>query len=168
MVGRRRNLFILLFVVGMTIASVLVILSQPTKLGLDLRGGTSLVYQGQPTPQQPEVGPEEIDRAIEIIRQRVDTLDVAVPDVTDIERAVSVIGTTAQMQFYDWEPNVVFKPGEEKSTDPGTVEQQSFNRQFDAVKLASRQKPECFKGRCTANGPTYYLFDRDTLELLTE
>src|SRR5918994_1140336 len=183
MVGRRRNLFILLFVVGMTIASVLVILSQPTKLGLDLRGGTSLVYQGQPTPQQPEVGPEEIDRAIEIIRQRVDTLgvaepeiqrvgndqvDVALPDVTDIERAVSVIGTTAQMQFYDWEPNVVFKPGEEKPPAPGTVEQQSFNRQFDAVKLASRQKPECFKGRCTANGPTYYRFDRDTLELLTE
>ena len=35
MVGRRRNLFILLFVVGLTIASVLVIISQPTKLGLD-------------------------------------------------------------------------------------------------------------------------------------
>ena len=69
MVGRRRNLFILLFVVGLTIASVVVILSQPTKLGLDLRGGTSLVYEGQPTPQA-EVDSESIDRAIEIIRQR--------------------------------------------------------------------------------------------------
>ena len=53
MTGRRRNLFVLLFVVGLTVASIVVILSQPTKLGLDLRGGTSLVYPGQPTPQQP-------------------------------------------------------------------------------------------------------------------
>src|SRR3990172_1869489 len=114
MIGRRRNLFILLFVVGLTLASVLVILSQPTKQGLDLRGGTSLVYEGQPTPQQPEVTPEAIDRAIEIIRQRVDTrgvsepeiqrvgntqIDVGLPDIKDIGRATEVIGSTAQMHF---------------------------------------------------------------------
>jgi SecD/SecF fusion protein len=175
MVGRRRNLFILLFVVGLTIASVVVIFSQPTKLGLDLRGGTSLVYEGQPTPQS-EVNSESIDRAIEIIRQRVDTLgvsepeinrvgdnqiDVSLPDVQDIERAVDVIGTTAQMQFYDWEPNVIA----EDPNDPNATEQ-GFNRQFDAVKFASTQKPECFQDSCTTNGPRYYLFDRDTLELL--
>jgi SecD/SecF fusion protein len=177
MVGRRRNLFILLFVVGLTIASILVILSQPTKQGLDLRGGTSLVYQGQPTPQVPEPGPEEIDRAIEIIRERVDTLgvsepeiqrvgedqiDVGLPDIQDIDRAVNVIGSTAQMHFYDWEPNVVA----EDPDDPNATEQ-GFGRLFDAVKFASRQKPECFRDRCTTNGPTYYLFDRDTLEPLT-
>jgi SecD/SecF fusion protein len=176
MVGRRRNLFILLFVVGLTIASVVVIFSQPTKLGLDLRGGTSLVYQGQPTPQQPEVDSEAIDRAIEIIRQRVDTLgvsepeivqvgedqiDVSLPDVQDIERAVNVIGTTAQLHYYDWEPNVI----PEDPNDPNATEQ-GFNRLFDAVRFASTQKPECFEDACTTNGPRYYLFDRDTLELL--
>src|SRR5918994_5282662 len=176
MVGRRRNLFILLFVVGLTIASVLVIISQPTKLGLDLRGGTSLVYQGEPTPQS-EVNSDSIERSIEIIRERVDTLGVAEPDiqqvgedqidvslpgVTDIQRATEVIGSTAQMQFYDWEPNVI----PEDPNDPNATEQ-GFNRLFDAVKFASTQKPECFKNRCTTNGPTYYLFDRDSLELLT-
>jgi SecD/SecF fusion protein len=175
MVGRRRNLFILLFVVGLTIASVVVIFSQPTKLGLDLRGGTSLVYEGQRTPQA-EVNSESIDRAIEIIRQRVDTLgvsepeinrvgesgiDVSLPDVQDIERAVNVIGTTAQLHYYDWEPNVIA----EDPNDPNATEQ-GFNRQFDAVKFASTQKPECFQDSCTTNGPRYYLFDRDTLELL--
>jgi SecD/SecF fusion protein len=175
MVGKRRNLFILLFVVGMTVASVVVIFSQPTKLGLDLRGGTSLVYQGQPTPQA-EVDSESIDRAIEIIRQRVDTLgvsepeinrvgedqiDVSLPDVQDIERAVDVIGTTAQLHYYDWEPNVI----PEDPNDPNATEQ-GFNRQFDAVKFAATQKPECFQDSCTTNGPRYYLFDRDTLELL--
>ena len=176
MVGRRRNLFILLFVVGLTIASVLVIISQPTKLGLDLRGGTSLVYQGEPTPQS-EVNSDSIERSIEIIRERVDTLGVAEPDIqqvgedqidvslpgiTDIENAVNVIGTTAQLYFYDWEPNVIA----EDPNDPNATEQ-GFNRLFDAVKFASTQKPECFKNRCTTNGPTYYLFDRDSLELLT-
>ena len=175
MVGRRRNLFILLFVVGLTIASVVVIFSQPTKLGLDLRGGTSLVYEGQPTPQQPNVDSEAIERAIEIIRQRVDTLgvaepeinrvgtdqiDVQLPDVQDIERAVNVIGTTAQLHYYDWEPNVIA----EDPNDPNAAEQ-GFNRLFDAVKFASTQKPECFEDSCTTNGPRYYLFDRDTLEL---
>jgi SecD/SecF fusion protein len=178
MMSRRRNLFILLFVVGLTLASVVVILSKSTKLGLDLRGGTSLVYQGEPTPQVPEPGPEEIDRAIEIIRQRVDTLgvsepeinrvgndqiDIGLPAVTDIQRATEVIGSTAQMHFYDWEPNVI----PEDPNDPNATEQ-GFNRLFDAVKFASKQKPECFKDRCTTNGPVYYLFDRDTLQPLTD
>ena len=178
MIGRQRNLFILLFVVGLAIASVLVILSQPAKLGLDLRGGTSLVYEGQPTPQQPEVTPEAIDRAIEIIRQRVDNLgvsepeiqrvgntqiDVALPDVKDIERATEVIGSTAQMHFYDWEPNVIAEdPNDPNATDQG------FGRLFDAVRFAAKQKPECIQNRCTTNGPTSYLFDRDTLKPLTK
>ena len=155
MTGRRRNLFVLLFVVGLTVASIVVILSQPTKLGLDLRGGTSLVYQGQPTPQQPEVDAEAIDRAIEIIRQRVDTLgvaepeinrvgtdqiDVGLPDIQDIDRAVEVIGTTAQMHFYDWEPNVI----PQDPNDPNATEQ-GFNREFDAVKFASTQKPASWR-----------------------
>ena len=176
MIGARRNLFVLLFVIGLTVASVVVILSQPTRLGLDLKGGTSLVYQGQPTPQQPEVTPEAIDRAIEIIRQRVDTLgvaepeiqrvgsdqiDVSLPGLKDLERAIDVIGTTAQLQFYDWEPNVI----PQDPDDPQATEQ-GFPRLIDAVRLASKQKPECFQDSCTTNGPRYYMFDGDTFELL--
>jgi SecD/SecF fusion protein len=175
-IGARRNLFVLLIVIALSIASVVVILSQPTKLGLDLRGGTSLVYQGQPTPQQPEVTPEAIDRAIEIIRQRIDTLgvsepeiqrvgsdniDVSLPGVSDIDRAVDVIGTTAQLQFYDWEPNVIAAdPNDPQATEQG------FPRLIDAVRLASKQKPECFQDLCTTNGPRFYMFDADTFELL--
>jgi SecD/SecF fusion protein len=177
MIGARRNLFVLLFVIGMMVAALIPILSTETKLGLDLRGGTSLVYQGQPTPQQPEVTPEAIDRAIEIIRQRIDTLgvsepeiqrvgsdniDVSLPGVTDIDRAVDVIGTTAQLQFYDWEPNVI----PEDPDDPQATEQ-GFPRLIDAVRLASKQKPECFQDSCTTNGPRYYMFDGNTFELLS-
>ena len=39
--SRRRHLFILLFVLGLVGVSALIILSKPTKLGLDLRAGSS-------------------------------------------------------------------------------------------------------------------------------
>jgi preprotein translocase subunit SecD len=61
---RRRNLLILLFVVGLTAASAVVIASKPTVLGLDLRGGTQLIYQGEETALTPNITPELIDLAI--------------------------------------------------------------------------------------------------------
>ena len=178
MANRRRNLFILVVVLAMLAASSWVISDKRTVLGLDLRGGTELVYQGRATPQVPEVTPEDIDRAIEIIRERVDTLGVAepeitrigadqievgLPDVQDSDRAIDRIGTTAQLYFYDFEPNVI--PPNPDISDP---EERPYNRLIDAVEAASKRKPECFKNTCTTNGPTHYLFDKDTLEPLGE
>jgi SecD/SecF fusion protein len=178
MANRRRNLFILVLVLAMLAASSWVISDKRTVLGLDLRGGTELVYQGRATPQVPEVTPEDIDRAIEIIRERVDTLGVAepeitrigadqievgLPDVQDSDRAIDRIGTTAQLYFYDFEPNVI--PPNPDVSDP---EERPYNRLIDAVEAASKRKPECFQNTCTTSGPTHYLFDKDTLEPLGE
>jgi SecD/SecF fusion protein len=175
MANRRRNLFVLLFVVGLTLASVLVILTKSTKKGLDLAGGTELVYQGRPTPQNPEVTTEDMDRSVEIIRERTDKLGVAepeinrvgsdqvsvgLPDVQNADRAIDQVGSTAQLYLYDWEPNVISK----KPGDPASTER-PFNRLIDAVRFASKQKSECFKNRCTTTGAQYYLFDKDTFEL---
>ncbi len=177
--SRRRNLFILLFVVGLVIASVLVILSKPTRLGLDLRGGTELVYEARPTPQNPEIATEDVNRAIEIIRDRTDALgvsepeiaavgetgiSVALPDVQNAERAIAQVGSTAQLFLYDWEPNVIPNPDAPESTTEGEA---GFNRLIDAVKFAGKEKPECFEDDCTTNGPRYYLFDENTFELLS-
>ena len=63
--------------VGLTAASAYVVSTKETKLGLDLSGGTRLVYQGQPTQENPEVDPQDVDRSVEIIRERVDKLGVA-------------------------------------------------------------------------------------------
>ena len=66
--------------------------------------------------------PQAIDDAIETIRKRTDSLGVSepeiqragrdqisvgLPDVQNAERAKEQVGTTAQLQFYDWEPNVL-------------------------------------------------------------
>src|SRR5215210_4016942 len=155
--ARRRNLFILLFVVGLIVASGAVIATRQTRLGLDLKGGVELVYQGRPTPAQPEVTPAAIDRAIDIIRERIDKLGVAepevsrlstdqitvsLPDVTNAERARDQVGTTAQLYFYDWEPNVVTDQ-KARTGEPGSGPEDPFNDLYEAVTVASRQPPSC-------------------------
>ena len=51
MTDRQRHGFILLLVAALIAASVVVLATRPTRLGLDLKGGVELVYQGEPTPQ---------------------------------------------------------------------------------------------------------------------
>jgi SecD/SecF fusion protein len=119
---KRRNFFVLLFVFGLVIVSAIVIANKPTKLGLDLKGGLELVYEGTPTGQSTEVSGGDIEKAIEIIRQRIDQLgvsepevsrlgtkevSVSLPDITDPTRAREQVGTTAQLYFYDWEPSLI-------------------------------------------------------------
>ncbi len=119
---RRRHLFVLLFVLGLVAVSALVIASKPTRLGLDLKGGLQLIYQGTPTGQVKKVEGTDIERAINIIRQRIDQLGVSqpevarlgnteisieLPDITDPNRARETVGTTAQLYFYDWEPSLI-------------------------------------------------------------
>jgi SecD/SecF fusion protein len=176
--NRRRNLFILLFVAGLVAGSLVVILTMQTRLGLDLEGGTELIYQGRPTPQNPEIDGEDMDRSIEIIRERTDKLGVAepeisrigedsvrvgLPDVENADRAIAQVGDTAQMFFYDWEPNVVPNPNA-PNADPA---ESPFPRIYDAVQLAAQQEPECFEDNCTTTGPTYYLFDSQTKQLIS-
>ena len=130
MTSRVRNLTILGLVVVLLGAAIAVILTKPTKLGLDLKGGIELVYQGRPTPQVPEVTQQALDDATETIRKRTDALGVSepeiqrsgrdqisigLPDVQNAERAIEQVGTTAQLQFYDWEANVL---GERGPDDP--------------------------------------------------
>ncbi len=173
--SRRRNLVILAIVLALTAASAWVIATQRTVLGLDLRGGTELVYKASPTAKNPTIDAQDIDRAIDILRERTDELgvsepeiarigtdqiEVGLPDVSNAERAIEQVGTTAQLFLYDYERNLLER-------DPElSPEQQTFGRIYDAVQFASEQKPECFQDLCTTNGPTYYLFDSGSLELL--
>ena len=132
MSDRRRNGLILLVVLGLLIASFVVILTQPTKEGLDLKGGVQLVYQGKPTPQQPKVTQDALDRAVDIIRERVDQLgvsepeiqragsdqiEVGLPDVKNAQRALQQVGKVAQLYFYDWEANVLGADGKPHPAD---------------------------------------------------
>ncbi len=193
MTSRARNLSILGVVLVLLVLAGLVIvpgspLSKDTRLGLDLKGGIELVYQGRPTPQVPEVTQQALDDAVETIRKRTDALGVSepeiqrsgrdqisigLPDVQNAQRAIDQVGTTAQLQFYDWEPNVL---GDRGPDNPfaGT------KSLYDAVEFASTQEgsaeredvpPESDLSPAQADkennstGDQYYLFGPDRLPI---
>jgi len=129
--ARRRNLLVLTLIVGLLLGSLVVVLKQPTKLGLDLQGGVELVYQAKPRKGTP-LTPDALDRAIDVMRERVDQLGVAepelqtsgkdqitvaLPDVSDQAKAIQQVGTVAQMNFYDWEANVIGSSGKPAPQD---------------------------------------------------
>jgi SecD/SecF fusion protein len=97
----------------------LIQLREPT-LGLDLQGGLEVILEARPERGQ-ELTDEDLDRSVEIIRQRVDKIGarepeirkqgnnqiaVELPDIHDPGRASEIIGQTAQLAFYDLEEDV--------------------------------------------------------------
>ncbi len=171
--GRRRNLFVLLFVLGLVGASALVIATKKTQLGLDLRGGVELIYQGRPTPQQPEVTGEAIDRSIDIIRERIDAFGVAepeisrlgadqisvgLPDVRNAERAADQVGSTAQLYLYDWEPNLLGPAGAIAGTPGVAPPANAVSALQESWTKAGRNPNTTFSQQLIASGafPTAY------------
>jgi SecD/SecF fusion protein len=172
--SRRSNIIIVSLILVMLAGSLYVIATKPTKKGLDLSGGTQLIYQGEPSAENPTVDQEDIDRAIEIIRDRVDALGVSepeiaplgtdqvqisLPNVQDTQRAIDQVGDTAKLYFYDLEPNVV--PLDPKVTEvtPSNLNQQATTSLYDAVELASKQNTSC-NDVCTTTAPEQYLFTK--------
>ena len=183
MTDRRRNGLILLLVLGLLIASGIVIATQPTKQGLDLKGGVQLVYQGKPTPQQPKVTQEALDRAVDIIRERVDTLgvsepeiqragsnqiEVGLPAVKNAGRAVQQVGKVAQLYFYDWEANVLGPDGKPHPNDPRVTGGGSAGSlgvpEYQALKVAEK-RPPMNAGKATT-GTQWYLVNDKTQTVL--
>jgi SecD/SecF fusion protein len=191
MTSRTRNLSILGVVAVLLVLSLMVILpgtplSKDTKLGLDLEGGIELVYEGEPTPQVPEVTPQAVDDAIETMRKRVDSLGVSepeiqragarqisvgLPDVQNADRARAQVGSTARLQFYDWEPNVLtdrevygggralFEAVEAASKEKGKAEPE------DVPEGSDMSEAEADKANNTTTTPRYYLFGPDELPI---
>jgi SecD/SecF fusion protein len=170
MTDRRRNLFVLSVVAGLLLASLVVIFTKETRLGLDLQGGVELVYQGKPTPQQPTVNQEALDRAVDIMRERVDQLGVSepeiqrsgrdqisvgLPDVTNAQRAQRQVGKVAQLFFYDWEPNVIGPEGKPDPTNQQVTEV-PIPTLYQAVERASKRP--LIKRPNASTGSQWYLF----------
>ena len=118
--SQRNNLIILgMVVVLIGIAAYLIFIRQPvaqaTQLGLDLEGGVSVQMEGYQTDGS-QVTHDEMEQAVGVIQQRVNSLGVTepeiqiqgqnqvivnIPGITDADRAVKVIGRTAQLGFYE-------------------------------------------------------------------
>jgi SecD/SecF fusion protein len=94
--------------------SVFFTLTKPAQLGLDLRGGTQIVLQTKDSPSV-KADADATDRAVEVLRRRVDALGVSeptlaragsnriiveLPGVQDPKEAADAIGRTAQLTLH--------------------------------------------------------------------
>jgi len=109
---KRNNLLSLAFIVLLAVGGLTVVVLTRSKplLGLDLQGGASVVLA---PADGVKASKETLDQAMSIIRQRVDGVGVAEPDITrqgsniviqlpgvkDTDRVLSLVGQTAQLRF---------------------------------------------------------------------
>src|SRR5215210_4886070 len=179
---RRRSLFILLLVFGLIAASAAVVLTKETKLGLDLQGGVQLVYEGRPTPQQPVVDQQALDRALQIMRDRVDAFGVSEPELAligsrqievnlpgeeDADRAAAQVGSTAQLFFYDWEANILDENCQVNEDQvAGAGDQRAITGLFNAVQRASKCPAHEDDDNAAADAPRFYVFDKVSKRVL--
>ncbi len=148
----RRALLLLLMVIGLTAASLVTIALRPAVLGLDLQGGIEVILKGQDTPDA-QVTPESVDRAVEVIRRRVDKFGVSEPEIqtqgkdeivvslpgADDPQVVEDLIKPAQLRFYDYTDNLEDGPN---------------TSLFATVTRATKIDPQEPKGK----KPTFYAF----------
>jgi SecD/SecF fusion protein len=93
---------------------------EPT-LGLDLQGGLEVTLQAVPPPNR-ELQKSDLTRSVEILRDRIDRLGVAepeireqgdnqisiqIPGIKNPEQVIDILGQTAQLELFDLEANLV-------------------------------------------------------------
>ena len=140
--------------------------TKPVALGLDVQGGLEVILQATPKKGQ-EVTAEDLTQSLEIIRNRVDKLGVAEPDIRvqgadqisiaipgikDADEAVDLIGSTAQLYFYDFQKSVKGK----SYRSSYTLLKRSEDRAASALKKAKAKQ----KKDGTEFDEQYYLFNR--------
>jgi SecD/SecF fusion protein len=124
-VNRRPHLTLVALIVAGLIGVLLLAIpgspigDKPT-LGLDLQGGLEVTLKAVPPPNRP-LQESDLNRSVEILRDRVDRLGVAEPEirkqgddqividlpgVKDPDRVIGILGQTAQLELFDLEANL--------------------------------------------------------------
>jgi preprotein translocase subunit SecD len=113
----------LLVIIGIIAGCVFIIMNMPLTLGLDLQGGSRLVLEAYDTDTV-KVSNDSVSGVVAVIRNRIDALGVTeptiqrkgtnqiiveLPGIKDPDRAIKVIGDTAQLEFVEAE----WAPGDE-------------------------------------------------------
>jgi len=165
-VSNRRSHLILVGLLALALAGVfaLAVPGSPAHkkvtLGLDLQGGLEVVLKAVP-PKNHKLTSEDMDRSVSIMRSRIDKLGVSEPEIRkqgkdqivielagihDPAKAAKVIGTTAQLQFFDLENDV---------TVPSTDGQGNVIADTNLYHLLNAVQKDTKSGTPTA----FYLFD---------
>ena len=112
-----QRFFVIVFIL---VGSAYVLIQQPFQLGLDLKGGVSIVLQAQASDDR-AITNEDMLGVMDVIQNRInglgltepviqrkgiDQVVVELPGVQDMDRALALIGETAQLSFFEseWAP----------------------------------------------------------------
>ena len=110
----KNKIILFWIIVVVAIASIAIIVTKPTKLGLDLAGGSRLVLEAQTTKAIPQITDDVMNTLQFSIENRVNKLGVSetmvhrvgekrllveIPGETDLQKAKTYIGETAQLEF---------------------------------------------------------------------
>ncbi|MCW2955941.1 MAG: secD [Thermoleophilia bacterium] len=165
--GGRSHLALLGLVVAVLVAVFAAGYYNAVRLGLDLQGGLEVVLKASPTDGE-DLTNEQLEQSVEVIRNRVDALGTTEPEIRtqgsdqivvslpgeqDADRAVSVVGSTAQLRFYEWEENVV----------NGKAFRNAYDALDSARTRAEKANDEAKPGDDTAR--QLYLFDSEEREI---
>ena len=130
---------ILALILVLIIAAITVIVTIPTRLGLDLQGGSQLTIQVKTTPTIPKIDQGMLEAVRRIVENRVNGLGVSealvqtvgedqilvqLPGVNDPQQAERVLGGTAKLEFQE--------------QLPGTETQLAIERQLQQELLAKQ------------------------------
>jgi SecD/SecF fusion protein len=175
-VSERRNHLLLVALIGLAlVASALLIipgspLERKAVLGLDLQGGLEVILKAVPPEGRP-LRESDLNRSVDIIRNRVDKLGVAEPEVRkqaedqisislpgvkNADRARDIVGQTAKLELFDLETAL---------TGPSISQQQFPVAHPSLYDLLSSAQTQALARRGGNAGP-YYLFEQRTKELV--
>ena len=104
----------LLLVIAIIAGAVCIILREPVKLGLDLKGGVYAVLEAAPEKEGDVIDNETMNSLIEVLDRRINGIGVAesvvqkagnnrviieLPGISDTTEAINMIGKTALLEF---------------------------------------------------------------------
>lgn len=104
----------LLLVIAILAGAVCIILREPVKLGLDLKGGVYAVLEAAPEKEGDVIDNETMNSLIEVLDRRINGIGVAesvvqkagnnrviieLPGISDTTEAINMIGKTALLEF---------------------------------------------------------------------
>src|SRR6478736_83232 len=154
------------FVVGLVAAALIGVallavpgspIHQKPTLGLDLQGGLEVTLQAVP-PRDRKLTKDDLDRSVQIMRNRVDKLGVSEPEirtqgtdqisiqlpgVKDPAAAAAIIGKTAQLELFDLEKNLV-APSVDARTKQPIATPKLYDLLVGQQSLASKGTPESY------------------------
>lgn len=170
---QKQRLLIALILV-LTLGAIAILVKIPPQLGLDLRGGSQLTIEAQPTEDEQTIDSESLNSLKRVLEQRINSLGAAesvvqtvgdnrilvqLPGVNDPEEAERVLGGTAKLEFRKQRPETETQLGVELQIRSQTQFQLDLIRQNENPSAYSEEIAQLTESLKSSNQAILELFE---------